>query len=213
VARRLLQLARMKHLLWIAALGVAGCQVATSGLKIGSPTSSDPTSPTGGGGESKVVTIPDLTGMSKDDAVAAIRKAGVTRDLDVNEGPCADESMAHGHVCLQSPGGGQQQMNDLMVSVTLQSMSPDSSTPGVPGAHYKMPDVVGMTSADARKKLAAAGFSAADNVEVIPDEECPRGGIICSTDPDPGKDTTTEYNKALYVGASVGGDAYNLFDK
>jgi eukaryotic-like serine/threonine-protein kinase len=186
---------------WIAIL-IAGCKLAgTSGAAIG-PGPSSPTSTSGepASSGSGRLTMPDLRGMTQDQAKAALERAGSTGTFLTDVGLCEDTQIPHMHVCDQSPDPGADSATESPVHVVLQQESPESDTPGVAGAHYKMPDAIGLSPAQAKAKLAAAGFSHADNIQVHIDGDCDKPGIICRSDPAPGVITTTSATKQLFIG-------------
>ena len=152
-------------------------------------------------GPDTTATMPDLQGMTQDEAMAALKKAGIEpREVEHDDSlACNDDQTKHGRVCYQSPVPGAQTLSHMSVTLNFQQADPDSTTPGVPGAHYKMPDVMKMKLADARKKLAAAGFSAKDHIEVLIDNGCAKPEIVCGQKPGPGEPTTTEFPKIIYV--------------
>jgi beta-lactam-binding protein with PASTA domain len=147
--------------------------------------------------------MPDLHGLTLDQAKAALARAGSTGPIDSDTGLCGDEDQVpHEHVCMQSPDAGETHASESPVHVVLNQESPDSSQPGVAGAHYAMPDTIGMSPAQAKAKLVAAGFSRADNVSIHIDGDCDKPGLICHSEPAPGATTTTRDNKVLFVGQS-----------
>jgi beta-lactam-binding protein with PASTA domain len=179
---------------WIAIL-IAGCKLAgPNGTLIGT----SPTNPSSSGGR---ITMPDLRGMSQDEASAALKRAGSTGAFETDVGLCDDSvPIPHMHVCEQSPDPGADQASESPVHVVLQQESPESDKPGVAGAHYKMPDAIGLSPDQAKAKLAAAGFSHLDNIQVHIDGDCDKPGIICRSDPEPGVITTTRAQKQLFIG-------------
>ena len=149
------------------------------------------------------IAMPDLHGLTEDQAKAALAKAGFTGSFLSDTGLCDDENqVAHLHVCAQSPDAGQAQASESPVHVVLNQESPDSSQPGVPGAHYAMPDTIGMSPAQVKTKLAAAGFSQADNFSVHIDGDCTKPGLVCRSEPAPGEITVTGHNKVLFIGGT-----------
>lgn len=152
-------------------------------------------------GPSHAVVMPDLRGMTRDEAIAALRRTGIDGELTVNPNlDCTDDSVAKGRVCYQSPVAGAQTLTHSPVTVFFQTRDSTSNKPGVPGAHYKMPDVIGLTVQQARDKLRAAGFSAKDHIQVTNEPTCRKDGVICRQDPAAGEETQTEYHKVLYAG-------------
>ncbi len=140
-------------------------------------------------------TIPDVLGLKSERAQNALVKANFTPLVQV-----VDSAEPKGIVITQVPGGGASAELGALVTIEVSS--------GVP-AKVKVPDVIGMSRADATTKLEAAGFvvevvqkhvSDADNVGIILDQE-PEPGIkqlqgttVTITvgseeeDPDPGPD-------------------------
>jgi beta-lactam-binding protein with PASTA domain len=200
---------------WVLALIVSACQLKTS-LPGATPASKPGIDDRAGGGrDDQAVTMPDLQGMTRDEAIAALKRAGI-EPSSIDSDPsiaCHDEQTPHGRVCYQSPIAGAQTLAHLSVTINVQQADPDSHTPGVPGAHYPMPDVRGLTVADARKKLAAAGLSSKDHVAMLITDDCPRRGVVCGQEPAPGATTFTEQPKLVRVqrDAGLNADIDDLF--
>jgi beta-lactam-binding protein with PASTA domain len=196
--------------MWVMA---AGCSMASKVVTVGPKSSESSESASSASesasesaappSESKQLTMPDLQGMTADQAKAALASAGFTGSLLTDEGICDDDAQApHLHVCAQSPDAGGQQASESPVHVVLNQESPESNQPGVPGAHYAMPDLIGLSVAQVKAKLGKAGFSQADNFSVHVDGDCDKPGLVCHSDPAPGTITTTRSNKILHVGQS-----------
>jgi beta-lactam-binding protein with PASTA domain len=193
---------RFAIVVWLAGL-VGGCQIKTAlHTGIGSGGSAPKDDRAVASGPDTTSTMPDLHGLTRDDAMAALARAGIEpRSVDTDPDiACDDDQTQHGRVCHQSPVPGAQTLSHAPVELEFQDADPDSHTPGVAGAHYAMPDVRGLSLADARTKLAAAGFSAKDHFVVDADETCGKPGVVCGQEPDPGAPTTTEVHKLLHVG-------------
>ena len=174
---------------------VGGCSMASKVVAVGPKTNSNDSS------TAAQITMPDLRGLTLDQAKAALARAGSTGPVDSDTGLCGDDDqVAHLHVCMQSPDPGAAQASESPVHVVLNQESPDSSQPGVPGAHYKMPDTIGLSPAQVKTKLAAAGFSQADNFSVHIDGDCNKAGLVCRSEPAPGELTVTGHNKVLFIG-------------
>ena len=91
------------------------------------------------------VTVPDVVGKTQVDATRALEDAG----LKVGQITSANDSQAAaGTVLLQDPAAGSTVDDGASVGLTV------SSGPGTAA----VPDVVGMTRADAQAALADAGF-------------------------------------------------------
>ncbi len=96
----------------------------------------------------KMVTAPDVTGMSQSDAAARLSQAGLKLGNITQQ---YSDSVASGDVISQNPAGGQSVKQgssvDLVVSKGQQ-----------PVAKVAVPYVVGMTESDAANALSAAGL-------------------------------------------------------
>lgn len=215
-------IARFAIVVTLAGL-VAGCQIKTAlnGAKPKIVEDGSGSGSSGGGGDDratasgpdKTATMPDLQGMTKDEAMAAMKKAGIEpREIEHDDNiACNDEQTKHDRVCYQSPVPGAQTLSHMSVTLVFQKADPDSTTPGVPGAHYAMPDVMKMKVTDARKKLAAAGFSAKDHITLLIDNGCSKPEIVCGQKPAPGEATTTEFPKIIYVSDTTIREDTDLF--
>jgi beta-lactam-binding protein with PASTA domain len=196
---------------------LASCQLKTS---LPGATTATPAAPAGddratASGPDPTATMPDLHGMTRDEAIAAMKRAGIEpSSIDHDSSiACSDDQTPHGRVCYQAPIAGAQTLAHLSVTINFQEADPDSHTPGVPGAHYPMPDVRGLTVAAARKKLAAAGLSSKDHVAMLITDDCPKRGVVCGQEPDPGATTFTEQPKLVRVqrDAELNADTDDLF--
>jgi hypothetical protein len=139
------------------------------------------------------VTVPDLNGLTVDEANARLRAAGLTRPVDTEQygavmscGPDARD----GRVCGQHPAPGTVQFADEPVEVRL--------------GHYDaradkvvVPDVRGMHLADARAAFARAGFMAEPLLES--GAGC-KPDIVCSQTPEGGRTATRGERFAFFVG-------------
>ena len=120
------------------------------------------------------VTIPDVQGMTRAEAEAAMRSAGVRGELQVDHED-SRTNYAVAKACNQNPGGGQQTSATLQVSV-----------------RYCMPEVaevdhstklVGLDPAEATKRARAAGYTGQIVVEPAHAGGC-KVGTVCSVDPE-----------------------------
>ncbi len=96
------------------------------------------------------VTVPDVEGMTSSDAQQALESAGLTvQTVEVYNATVPD-----GNVIAQSPAAGSSVAPDtqVLIAVSLGPVPADVTTVAVP-------DVVGMTQAEATAALEDAGFS------------------------------------------------------
>jgi serine/threonine-protein kinase len=96
------------------------------------------------------VTVPDVEGMTSSDAQQALESAGlIVQTVEVYNATVPD-----GNVIAQSPAAGSSVAPDtqVLIAVSLGPVPADVTTVAVP-------DVVGMTQADATAALEDAGFS------------------------------------------------------
>jgi beta-lactam-binding protein with PASTA domain/tRNA A-37 threonylcarbamoyl transferase component Bud32 len=87
------------------------------------------------------LSVPDVVGQEPDAGLAALRAAGFTAQLAYN----VDAGNASGKIAMQSPDGGTQAKKGSLITVYVN----------VPGS---VPDVSGMSLADAEKALRAEGY-------------------------------------------------------
>ena len=161
----------------------------------------------GGGGGSHTVTVPDLFQLTQAQAEAAIRKAGITGELqlETNHGICGSvvehQVVELGHVCRQAPAAGQQTSSSLFVTILVQTENPWHGDLGGGRRWFLLPDLAGMTVDQARDKLRALGFTASDRLQIsYVDEPGCKPNIVCRTYPEAMTRTDTTSDKLLYAG-------------
>ena len=109
------------------------------------------------------VTVPDVVGKTQADATKVLEDAGLKVGEITSE---HDPEAAAGIVLLQDPGVGTDVDDGTAVALTV------SSGPGTAA----VPDVVGMTRADAESTLADAGFVPASVTQY--DMTAPAGEVV-----------------------------------
>ena len=109
--------------------------------------------------------VPDITGLSKSEAIAELRDAGLD---PVDDGEVYDEDVSGGDVASQSPKAG-----------TVVDPSRDTQVKFKVSNTESVPFVLGMRAEKAREKLADAGFK----VEV----SGPEDGLVWSQSPNTGR--------------------------
>ncbi|PKQ27208.1 MAG: serine/threonine protein kinase [Actinobacteria bacterium HGW-Actinobacteria-4] len=115
-----------------------------------------------------VVTVPDVLGMSREDAVERIEEAGLrVGAFDVDHSPDFEADRA----TRTDPERGEQVARDSVVTLFIAS------------GQVELPDLVGTSEAAARTELANLRLSP-DIVDVETDEQRP--GTVLSQDPRPG---------------------------
>lgn len=166
------------RLLWLVFVGAA-CKAQLIGGASSTSSSSGPTSTTrsaqpgtddrvSGAGTAQTITLPDTMGMTRSEAEAALRAAGVGGEIRVNDdGNSADPAMAK--VCLQSPGGGQQSRTSLGVTLSMC---------GEPKPYVEQrTELVGYSVEEATRRARSAGYTG--NVDV---RSCTTCGPSCKLD-------------------------------
>jgi serine/threonine-protein kinase len=111
----------------------------------------------------QAVTVPNVVGKSQADAETALRNAGLVPSVVQQK----SATVAKGVVAAQSPAAGATTAKGAVIGIVV-SLGPDSSV--------SVPNVVGMTAADAEAAITAAGLvpSAVEQ----PDGEIPKGTVI-----------------------------------
>lgn len=153
-----------------------------------------------------MLVVPDLTGMTFEQAERALRASGFKFEkLGTSDYACAqhdDSKLAKvGAVCGQEPLAGSERLPKLMqVKVTLERDTFDRGDVGGANEWRRMPAVDGQSLAAARAALAQAGL-AADQFEVIEVSEsgCATGKV-CRTEPAAGGRKVLARKGQLYVG-------------
>jgi serine/threonine-protein kinase len=104
--------------------------------------------------------VPDVTGMTKDQAEAAIRKAGLFPDVDDSPSGDSSEDAAlescfngtrAGTICAQDLAAGSRVARDTRVTAMLGEAADEKV--------LVMPDLTGLTLDQAQAALAKVGFS------------------------------------------------------
>ena len=91
------------------------------------------------------IKVPDLLGMTEDEAAEALKKQNLGYKVIGTE---SSSKYAEGQVCNQSPKSGKKVTENSTVKITISSGEGSKS----------IPNVIGATEADATKSLQAAGY-------------------------------------------------------
>ena len=91
------------------------------------------------------IEVPDLLGMTEDEAAEALKKQNLGYKVIGTE---SSSKYAEGQVCNQSPKSGKKVTENSTVKITISSGEGSKS----------IPNVIGATEADATKSLQAAGY-------------------------------------------------------
>lgn len=147
----------------------------------------------------EITEVPDLTGMNTSDARAALDKAGLTLNSQVQEE--ASDDQPAGAVITQSPAQGSQVSKGTKVSITV-STGPEN---------VRVPIVSGQSEEDARSNLESAGFTVVVNRV---DSTEPEGQVISASNEGeslaPGSEITLEVSKGnQFVMPSLQGKSYD----
>jgi hypothetical protein len=113
-------------------------------------------------------TIPDVFKMRKDDAIAAMRRAGVQADISEDSSLCGSvvegKLVETGEVCYQFPPPGRVQGARLPVSIRIQTEDPRHGNIGKVSEWRLMPKLVGLTYEKALAEMRRAGFTRDDRL-------------------------------------------------
>lgn len=117
------------------------------------------------------VVVPDLSGLTRADAEAAVAAAGlvVERVIDVYS-----DDVPAGQVADQTPGAGTTVPGGTPVTISISAGPQPAQSPGT-----AIPDVVGMTQDEALEVLAAASYAA--NVTQQSSATVPAGQVMLQT--------------------------------
>ena len=152
------------------------------------------------------VTIPDVFKLSRDQAIAALRKAGVQGDIDEDHNLCGSivngRIVEIGEVCQQQPVGGRVQGARLVVTLTIQTEDPRHGDIGRLTEWRLMPDLVGKTFEQALATMRSAGFTDDDKLQQTwADETSCKPKVVCRQYPEAMARAGLHDGKAVYLGA------------
>jgi hypothetical protein len=178
------------------------CSLSTSGLagSGGSTTGPD------GAASNGQFTVPDVFGMSKDAAIAELRKAGHTGDVSEDRSTCGSvvdgRIIEIGEVCNQSPGAGNVTSARLSITLRVQKADPRHGNVGTSTEWHLMPDIVGMPLEKARAVMRSFGFTEDDRILLGFVEEAGCAPLtVCRTIPAALSRSSLGSDKAVFVGA------------
>jgi beta-lactam-binding protein with PASTA domain len=135
------------------------------------------------------ITIPSIFGMSKDVAIATLRRAGYQGTVTLGDHLCGSvvdgRVIEIGQVCEQHPGAGQVQGARLPIRITVQTESPWAGNFGRENEWRLMPKLVGKSLDQARTEMQRVGFVRNGRVHVaFVDEPGCAPMMVCRTNPD-----------------------------
>lgn len=145
------------------------------------------------GRDDNIIEMPDVTGKTQADAEKALRAAGITGTINVDDNyTCDNPDVTELHVCTTHPVAGAKTRKTLPLTLHLRP-------PGT--ANYKMPDVIGMTPDDAKAaimklKQIEQRLKIEEMDVLMPD--C-QPGRVCRQDPKAGTMTSERDYKTLRI--------------
>jgi eukaryotic-like serine/threonine-protein kinase len=154
-----------------------------------------------------LVTVPDTVGQSRNDAVAAVRGAGLTPKAFV-----VPSSRPKGTVVAQKPVGGKRVPGQSPVRLNISSgttaaappppppppVAPPPPPPPTKPATVTVPDVTGQQQDAAQKQLNTAGLKA--GVVYVPSDQ-PQGVVVSQA---PTAGTTQKRGTRIQLNVSLG---------
>ncbi len=136
------------------------------------------------------VTVPDVVGQTEDDATSAITDLGLVAATT----EAADDKIAKGIVISQDPAGGTDTADGSKVNIVVSTGSEEPVT--VP-----VPDVSGMSAADAQTALEDAGFTVTTQEQ---DSETVEAGLVIETNPSAGTEVAAGTEVKMIVSTGFG---------
>ncbi|MBQ7751920.1 MAG: Stk1 family PASTA domain-containing Ser/Thr kinase [Clostridia bacterium] len=130
--------------------------------------------------------IPDLTGMTVEEAEAALSEANLMLDEDIEFEP--SEEVEEGKIIMQKPGANQYVKKNRKIKITVSS--------GLEEGEIAIPLVEGLSFEDAVERLAKYNLKASRLDRE--DDSVPEGYVI-SQSPTSGTKVAENYSVALYV--------------
>ncbi len=138
----------------------------------------------------EMVTVPDITGLSEDEA----KELANEYNLGIKAlGEVPSEEYEAGLVAEQDPAAGSSVEKNSTITYYRSSGSADE---------IEIPEIVGMTRSEAEDALEAAGFTNIEFTEEDSDEV--DAGVVMAVDPDEGE--TAAADDTITVTVSTGGE-------
>jgi beta-lactam-binding protein with PASTA domain len=187
---------------WSILLVLASCSFSS---KLVTPGGGMRSSGASSSESASALVAPDVRGMTPEQALAAVRKAGFTSDqLDVHDQLCnysdGELMVAQGTVCNQSPMPGKTYPERASFRVTIEHDTPTHGEVTYNTEWRLMPDLIGKTYAEAKAILAKNGFDVAKHFEHVEGSvDCPKD-IVCKTSPPAGSRVVLRRGGRLFVG-------------
>ena len=129
------------------------------------------------------VTVPDVVGLSRDSAEARLRDEGFGVSVEEQE---SDEP--EGDVISQSPEGGSSVARGETVTITVSTGR----------AQVDVPDVVGLSEADARDRLSGAELGATSQERTVTDPS--QDGVVIEQRPASGTEVDEGSDVVIVIG-------------
>ncbi len=160
-------------------------------FKFGSPEATSTASVTSTAvTDSSAVEVPNIVGMSEDDAKAAASAAGLGIKYQGEE---ASGQYAAGLVCRQDPVAGTQAAKNSTIYYYRSTGSGELTIPS---------NLVGSSQSDAQAALSSTGFT---NVQVTTEQsDSVAAGYVISVSPDEGTQATADTTITLTVSSGTG---------
>jgi beta-lactam-binding protein with PASTA domain len=187
----------------LAPVVLAGCVLAPSRVSsVGSFGGGAGASPAGGAGQ---ITVPSLFGLPKEQAIAALRRAGYQGDPSEDSSQCGSvvdgRVMELGQVCYQHPPAGRTQGARLPISIRVQRGSPWHGNAGRANEWRLMPALIGMSVEQAQARLQEVGLARGAGVRVMwVDEPGCRPRTVCRTEPAPLERAAVSRPQVVFAG-------------
>jgi hypothetical protein len=180
---------------------VAGCPSSTSSM-----TGTSARQPVANGPDaSGNITIPNVFGMSKEQALAELQRVGFRGTPSDDSSLCGSvvdgRVIEIGQVCFQHPAPGRVQGARLPISLRVQTENPWHGNIGKPNEWRLMPNVINKNVEEARAELKRVGFSRDDRVllQLVDDPSC-KPLIVCRTYPEPMQPAGVSSDKIVFAG-------------
>ena len=131
--------------------------------------------------------VPDVSGMTLNDAYDAVFEA----NLELDWYPVPSSSNAGEAILEQTPPAGEQVRTGRVVNVGVR----------IPSARSRLPDVVGLTLAEAERRFADAGIGRPD-VRFV-DDSAWAEGVVVAQEPEQGTSLNAGQRPAVIVSRGV----------